>query len=506
MAAPADDSSMVPHASLEQAFRLCSSGGDEERFVGLVLAARAAPHAEQPVDFVRRIIDQVGLAYLERMLRTAPADTPGPSHALRPLSLRLLALALSEPGFAVPRAAEIAALAATSLGTEDEEEAENARAVACALAHAPHVAEAVLRDTTAVEHVAGLVTAGTNGGGARRALALLAALACAAQRPVSLTGGATAGAQRVTCALAAAADSASPGDEARFSTLATLTVWLDAFAEHLAPAAAREWHASVRRALAQVLGSRLPRARRMEALQLGALMLEHFGGGWALGADASAWLRRADAPAPAAEPTDAAHHHASGTGTARRPTADAPGARAAERASFAHLFVQLAGVELAMLLHAQPARLEPLAPEQLRTLLACCTALECALSEMNADASDDDEAVGQSGAAGNAGARAGSEDSWATALDDASLLGMHRAVLGAVEACAQFAEDAADLSPPHELLPVAARLMCAWLAQPSAALAESTEERVRALAPKLCASLRDLAPELAHAPWLSVLH
>ena len=165
------------------------------------------------------------------------------------------------------------------------------------------------------------------------------------------------------------------------------------------------------------------------------------------------------------------------------------------------LLVQLAGVELAMGLHDQPD--EKVTPEVAEVLPACCALLEEALFRLHSDADDEDDEDGGGGGGASGG------DPWLGALSDAQLLSAQRAFHAALKSALDFAEavraesaaaGGGDGGASHPLLLPVARLISAWLAQPSAPEALKLYDRACALVPLLRA-----ASEGEEAAWATEL-
>ena len=140
------------------------------------------------------------------------------------------------------------------------------------------------------------------------------------------------------------------------------------------------------------------------------------------------------------------------------------------------LLLQLCSVELQMCLYDQPA--DDVSTECLEVMPACCALLEEALFRLHSDADEEEDEAEDS-------APGGGEDPWLAALSDAQVVSAQQAFQRALMVSLEYLEtirteqaerDAADSKgegsgaapPPHCLLPPVARLVSAWLAQPSA--------------------------------------
>lgn len=542
-----DDSS----ASVLDALRLCAAKGDEERFVGLVLTARVLPFHPQPDALLRRALEGCGLAFLERLLRT-PSDSSGAAGACHPLALKLLARRAAAGPLATHRGRELAACAlgafqsataaaqpaqaepadgddgASGQAASAAERAADALQLACELASDPFHALPIVADAAA--SLAPLLSPPLGRACVEGACAFVGALAdglrpSADGDPLGAAGaaGLSLGMHGVARALALAAERADgPGAELRLPLLRALCLWLGSHQSLWAEAPLRtpragesaapaEWLGTLRRVLGAQLSSRLPPAARADALEACAAALRLFGDGWTLPQPADAPLGRARAAEGA-------------------PTSEAEGAApaAAGLGGLANLLVQLSAVELAMQLRADvgngssggPGAAGPEAQEdaeRVRAVLACAAIVEHALYELHADAGEEEAAsapalpAAEARALGGADGRSGC---WVRELDDGSLLAIHRAVLGVVETAAQFAEDLREQqqqgecsggSPPHPLAPVAARLLAAWLVQPSAAYSEELHRRVRNVSESLLLETGFSAGGASPPTWACVL-
>lgn len=546
-----DDSS----SSVQDALRLCASEGDEERFVGLVLAARVLPFHPQPDVLLGRALGGCGLVFIERLLRTSP-DSCASAHAFRPLALKLLARHAADGVLKSPRGHVFAAL---SLGAFDAETAQtdgadtmsvqadassaectaDALQLACALASDPAHASAIVRDSSAL---VGLLSPPLSPARVEGACAFVSALGGGLRLfadGAAKAGGADAlaisvGMHSIARTLATAAEAATGAQhELRLPLLSALCLWLGLPARlwgtltsrprHTGPpagtgerAAPAEWLGTLQRVLGAHLSTRLPPAARADALELCAAALLLFGASWTVPPPQPQPQPQPQQPQPQPAPAQAVGAAAAAPASVA-PAAAAPPARGA----FANLLVQLSAVELAMGLRApdgssagaaaggsgggrqegaEAAQPQPEAQgelERVRCVLACAAIVEAALVELHADA-DDEDGEGEPAARGVHLAAGGhGEACWVRELDDGSLLAIHRAVLGVVEATAQFAEDlqhsqqgAAEM---HPLAPVAARLLAAWLVQPSAAHANELYARVRNVSESLMPAAKSFA-------------
>ena len=156
------------------------------------------------------------------------------------------------------------------------------------------------------------------------------------------------------------------------------------------------------------------------------------------------------------------------------------------------LLLQLSSVELQMCLHDQPGD-QPMSDEARATLAACCSLIEEALFRLHSDYDEDEDDEGGEEASGGG-------DPWLNALSDEQVISAQSAFQRAVMASLEFvealrteeaearrnaAQPTADTPPIHPLLPPVARLLSAWLAQPSASTLMETYDRACSLLPML---------------------
>lgn len=278
------------------------------------------------------------------------------------------------------------------------------------------------------------------------------------------------------------------------------------------------WLGSLRCLLGRHLATRLPPRARAEALGLCSAALGLFGCAWVVVQPGDEPLGAPSASARAPPPAmDAGAAGARGEAEKAQMAPMAAG-------TLANLMVQLSAVELAMALRTggegdgAHARAPSTAHstelhddddddglrQRVRAVLACATIVETCLVELHADVAD-----GDSDGGADADASPADRPRWAHAFDDASLLAIHRAVLGVVETAAQFAEDLREQArgarerAAHPLAPVAARLLAVWLVQPSAPHSTELHARVRNVAESLVTAAS--GGDGGATPWAAAL-
>jgi len=274
------------------------------------------------------------------------------------------------------------------------------------------------------------------------------------------------------------------------------------------PGAPPELAPSLRAALGTLLASKLSAAARADALHAVVCALQLLGPCWLVG------------PSPLAM----------------------QGGDAAGDGALLSLVVQLAGVELAMCLYDQPG--EIVGEHAARLLPVCCGLLEEALFRLHdTGGPEEEDEEGEEGVAGMSG------EAWLDALSDAQLLTAQRAFVAAVGNCLDFIEamraeasraaaapaapaapaaapgddgdeprieeldeleeeeaevGGSQVSASHALLLPVARLLAAWLVQPSAPCDMLPYDRACSLLPFLRAETA--AAAAAGAPWAQQLH
>ena len=190
--------------------------------------------------------------------------------------------------------------------------------------------------------------------------------------------------------------------------------------------------------------------------------------------------------------------------------------------SMLSLVLQLCSVELQMCLHDQPSD-TPMSSAHRGVLPACCTLLEEALFRLHTDC-DEEEGEDEGDAAGDVATFG--LDPWLSALADAQVLSAQQAFQRAVMVCLEYLEavrseqatekaaagpkdahvgrlaDVAPVTAKHPLLPPVARLVSAWLAQPSAPTMMELYDRACSMLPLL----RAVAAQEPSAAWAGHLN
>ncbi|KAL1499890.1 hypothetical protein AB1Y20_012573 [Prymnesium parvum] len=434
-------------AALMHCLALLHEKADEQRFVGLLLAARLVTlPSHLPLLF------DAAIPFVRRLLLSPPPDDPSLPNPYRTLALTLLASFATDAGLhARPEFLACAAAAAAPFaggrGTGAAEVSESAAVLRAVLAQPEGLAEAV-RARLASSVLARAAKTGKIEAEAARAELLAAATVLAR-------------------ALGACRDART------FELLHALLSLLRAArrGEALPPASAAPLGKALFEGLAPLLGSRLPAAARSETLQAVAAGLHLCGPHWLVGNSPSLHADSPDAP----------------DGAAGRLVA---------------LVVQLSSVELQMALYDQPG---PTSAACEAALPACCQLLEEALFRLHADA----EGEGEGGAGGEAWLEAMSDaqlissnrafhSAVKAALDYAEAL---RAEVAAIrqEDAPSAAHESEGMAHPL-LLPIA-RFLSAWMAQPSAPDATQLYDRAISLLP----FLRDATASVAAEAWVDHL-
>ena len=293
----------------------------------------------------------------------------------------------------------------------------------------------------------------------------------------------------------------------------------------VAASAVRELGPILLHALSAPLKSKLPPAARGDALRSAASVTALCGPHWLVG--------------PLEEPKrksgGAAASSGGGTGKVKED---------GKKGALLSLVIQLCSVELQMCLHDQPSD-EPIARPTLAVLPAACALLEEALFRLHSDFCFDleEEEEGGNGNNNKADPRRGyptadkCDDPWLTALTDEQVLSAQRAFQRMMMVCLEFLEalrteeaesaakkrsnggegsaagDAAAAaaassaaapvaaSEIHPFLPPVARLVTAWLAQPSAATMMELYDRA-------CSLLRmiKMAAKKDRTAWAGLVH
>ena len=552
-------------AQLQQAVALLGAETDEKRFVGLLLVTKVAVAPaelrmvfESGYAFVRRLLSSP----------PPPEDsqTGATGNAYRALALSVLASFCTDPELGA-RTELLECLSASAAALSDTvcvaspAEARDAQTVLCTVlqqsgglaeAAGARICSRLLAPAAARSASPGPPLAGEQGeedgpGCACTVLALVGNLALAtASDPAAASDGGRAVGRALSADLlraAASLSAAAPAcrDRLAFRRLAALAAVLagaaatadchptesesEAFFSSAQPArggsgggssgggsggggsdggpgAPPELAPSLRAALGTLLASKLSAAARADALHAVVCALQLLGPGWLVG------------PSPLAT----------------------QGGDAAGDGALLSLVVQLAGVELAMCLYDQPG--EVVGEHAARLLPVCCGLLEEALFRLHhTGGPDEEDDEGEEGAGGMSG------EAWLDALSDAQLLTAQRAFVAAVGNCLDFleatraevsraaaaptaapgdegdeprieeleeldAEEAevggSQVSASHALLLPVARLLAAWLVQPSAPCDMLPYDRACSLLPFLRAETA--AAAAAGAPWAQQLH
>lgn len=301
--------------------------------------------------------------------------------------------------------------------------------------------------------------------------------ACCCSAHASATQSADQGAAQ-TAAEAAGATGTAATEAARTATSCAAAM---AAAAQLAP--------ELRAALFAPMASKLSPAARADVLRVAAAATQLCGPSWVVSA------RGATATAAA-------------------------GSSSLDGGALLTLLLQLCSVELQMCMHDQPSG--ETSASCLSVLPACCSLLEEGLFRLHSDAADcgasDGEEAGE--LSGSDGALAidalrgdgstAAEDPWLLALSDEQMVSAQQAFQRALMVSLEYleavrTEDAermakgcsatsrgaasANAPPTHALLPVVARLVSAWLAQPSAAELMELYDRACSLLPMLRAAV-----------------
>ena len=546
-------------AQLQQAVALLGAETDEKRFVGLLLVTKVAV---APAEL--RMVFESGYAFVRRLLSSPPpkedSETGATGNAYRALALSVLASFCTDPELGA-RTELLECLSAAAAALSDTvcvaspAEARDAQTVLCTVllqpgglaeAAAARICSRLLAPAAARSASPGPPPAGEQEeedgpGCACTVLALLGNMALAtASDPAAASDGGRAVGRKLSADLlraAASLSAAAPAcrDRLAFRRLAALSAVLagaaatadsppaesesEAFFSSAQPArggsggsgsdggpgAPPELAPSLRAALGTLLASKLSAAARADALHAVVCALQLLGPGWLVG------------PSPLAT----------------------QGGDTAGDGALLSLVVQLAGVELAMCLYDQPG--EVVGEHAARLLPVCCGLLEEALFRLHDTGGPEEE--DEEGEAGMSG------EAWLDALSDAQLLTAQRAFVAAVGNCLDFLEatraeasraaaapaapaapaaapgddddeprieeldeieeEAAEaagseVSASHALLLPVARLLAAWLVQPSAPCDMLPYDRACSLLPFLRAETA--AAAAAGAPWAQQLH
>lgn len=444
----------------EEAVALCRAESDEERFVGLMLGARLIPSVKDPCDLALQLCKATGLVFLERLLRTDAL--PGTlSASFRPLAMKVSSIAAGNALLdADPHWHSLTAVVTAFLCGPNADLAEDAHRFICLSCTRPATRAAVLCQLALrCEELLGDVQRASY---AARACSVLQEVAQRGTPDAPDDGASRAVLQNARALCTAAWRWSQSQDEVQFNIVRTLQAWMEAHGTCIGPLtqAGESLHA-LRCALGRWLSTRLPAVHRRSVLVLCATFIRHLGTAWTVG------------------PAEGLKFNAAGHGAGGAPLEDEGDLR--RHSVFTHLLVHMACVELSMLLRPLAASAGEPSADDATALVACSEVVETAISEINT--------------AGH---------SWEQSLDDASMLGIQRALVGAVENIAQYVEDTvADKGGRDQAIAVVGRVVAAWMSQPSSAVVQSTYERLVKLAPVLRAAVIGLggtAPD-----WVDVL-
>ena len=393
-------------ANLAQCVKLLRASTDEQRFVGLLLAAKLM---RTPADLA--LVFEEGMTFVRRLLLTPPStgdgsEAPAAGPSFRGLALSVLASFSAEPALVVrPEFGACATAAAAPLldGTTNESDLIDCAAVLGAVLRQPEgltgpihgrllsnaVARAAAQPAPARAQTSGDVLSGGGGSAPLSASSLACELLVQTANHYAGAGGHSAGAAAAFSTVAELLEAArvlapavgATRDALSFERLASLRALLEAaavqsersraaaplpkavdeaaaqaimqataHAEAQASAASAVLGVELRAALAGPLGSRLPNKARADVLRLAAVATELCGPAWVVGAVVGAF---------------------------------------SSDGAFLSLLLQQCSVELQLCLHDQPC--EQVTPTCLAVLPACCVVLEEALFRLHSDADDDDE-------------------------------------------------------------------------------------------------------------------
>ena len=529
-------------ASIAQCVALLRATGDEQKFVGLLLATKLMKTAEDATT-----VFDAAMPFVRRLL-LAPknGEDAGP---YRGLALSVLASFGMDPDLAARSEFSAAASTAAQMLHDDASlTAEALRDVVSVLGALLRQPQALIDPTTLLSTIVAPVAARVRYGPSSPAGSTEApqsssppldapAAACMVlvevsrefSLPVAPRSACLAvGAELVRAAQVVAAAVASRTDALSFGRLGALRALLearvvqadetgvhtdtatstaepvslepddDAASTAAAVAAVSALAPALRSALSVPLASKLDPIARADALRAAASATSLCGPRWLLCA----------ASGGAADPGGA------GAGASAHEASKMSGGT---RLS---LLLQLCSVELQMCLHDQPSD-TPLDSTRRAVLPACCALLEQALFRLHADGGgdEDEEDVEEEGEDDE---EKPSGDPWLDSLSDSQVLSANQAFQRAVMVSLEYleavraeraeagaarptpgAQVADGVSPPSNdvpsdpLLAPVARLVSAWLAQPSASTLMELYDRASSLLPLL----RDAADEMPAAEW-----
>jgi hypothetical protein len=485
-------------ASIDACIGLLAASSDEKKFVGLLLATKLV---KCPSDLAR--VFDVGLPFVHRLLATphdaAAKDTSGDGSPVggsyRSLALSVLVGFASDPKIALSAefsgtAARVGQLLVDSNSALSKDELRDCAAVLGSLlsqpaglsdpTHGRLLSSAVAQAAAAPALGPHVVEGATPAGAPASACALIEHVceACSTwSQPPSLTLATrrAAASELVAAAHILCAAIGTRRDALALARLRALRMLIEAIGSQLDTGGERPANeeamldpllsasigalgVQLRPALAIPLTSKLSAAARADVLRAVGAAIQLCGPKW--------MVEGSRPPSPDPGAAGSATHLGGG--------------------ALLSLLLQLCSVELQMRMHDQPA--DSVSAECLGVLPACCSILEEALFRLHSDAHSDgeDEEGGEHG------------DPWLEALNDEELVSAQQAFQRALMVCVDYLEtlrtehaerataaSGAQGPPCHALLTPTARLVSAWLAQPSAAELMDLYDRACSLLPLL---------------------
>mmetsp|Transcript_12520 Transcript_12520/g.38246 ORF Transcript_12520/g.38246 Transcript_12520/m.38246 type:complete len:595 (+) Transcript_12520:26-1810(+) len=532
-------SSSEASAQIEHCCQLLRSpNSDEERFVGLLLASKLVGEPAQ----LRRVC-HAALPFVRRLLTSPPpAEAVEGSNPYRSLTLSVLSSFVADHECLMRRDLLQCAIAAGAMALHPEAQAseqelrDSATVLDAALRQPAGLAEAVrVRLLSSVlsrkaptagpqpqpedsSHAdAGLRAAQAPSTRTEIASALLIGtsnLICASvdtplgQEILSLTTPRALWSEFLATAARLASALAVSRDAATISRLSSLLAVLRAAdasrksIDEVPPAQSGDpLCVALRAGLGSLLSSKVQPAVRADVLCAASVALRLLGPLWLLGPSP---LRRPSQRAPELD----AHALASGS-CSDQSDSSPPG-----EGALLSLLVQLATVEWCMCLHDQPDNC--ISEHVLVLLPSCCAILEEALFRFHADVGATEQESSTS-----AGQAMVSPMCWLDAVSDEELMSAQRAFQAVVKAGLDYVEAVrtesaerargatsqhgnppSSAEPVHPLLLPVARLLVAWLVQPSACASMELYDRANAVLPTLRAASR---AESEPAAWVREL-